>query len=308
MTDDLWRNRLGASLMSDPTIPRKPEGLLGLGAISAGLLGESAPPPPLTGCHALGTPELPRMNALAGNLFDHGFRDTPMKPGAMTANVFAPGWSATATPAPAPPRRAPRRHVFFSFHFQADINRVNIVRNSWRIRPEDRVPGFFDRSLWEEKKLTDIGALKRMICAGLKGTSVTCVLAGEFTWARPWVRYEIAESVAQGNGLLTVDIDELRCLRTRAACDMGLNPLDHMGVYQADDGRAYVCELTERGWVQYDRLTDPVTWPAYLPNRGTVNDAHPLSLGTRRYAYRSDKGYTNLTRWVREAAQAARRR
>lgn len=309
MSDEFWRNPLLAGLMADPTIPKKPEGLLGLGAISAGLLGDPPPPPPLTGLLALGAHEMTRrtdwpVNALTG--LPWGVPTTA--PGAMTGNIFAPGSPYLPTPAPAPPRPAPRRHVFFSFHFQADIHRVNIVRNSWRIRPEDHVPGFFDRSLWERKKRTDIGALKRMIRVGLKGTSVTCVLAGEFTWARPWVRYEIAESVAQGNGLLTVDIDELRCLRTRAPCNMGPNPLDHMGVYRAEDGRAYICERTERGWAQYDRLTDAVTWPAYLPDRGTVNDPHALSLGTGRYAYRSEKGYTNLTRWVRDAAQAARRR
>lgn len=308
MTDDLWRSRLVASLMTHPTIQRKPDGLLGLGAISASLLGDSSPSPPLAGLLALGIPELPRINALSRSLLDHEHGDIPLKPGPMTGNVSPLGWPTIPAPAPAPPRPAPRRHVFFSFHFQADIHRVNIVRNSWRIRPEDHVPGFFDRSLWERKKRTDIGALKRMIRVGLKGTSVTCVLAGEFTWTRPWVRYEIAESVALGNGLLTVDIDELRCVRTRAACNMGPNPLDYMGVYRADDGRAYVCELTDRGWVQYDRLTDAVTWPAYLPDRGTVNDAHPLSLGTQRYAYRSEQGYVNLTRWVREAAQTARRR
>lgn len=309
MTDDLWRNRLLASLLDDPTTPKKSEGLFGLGALPAGLFGESPPSPPLNGLMALGAYGIERFTGTPTNALTRALWDIPMKsPGGMTDNIFAPGWPVAPTPAPAPPRPAPRRHVFFSFHFQADIHRVNIVRNSWRIRPEDHVPGFFDRSLWERKKRTDIGALKRMIRVGLKGTSVTCVLAGEFTWARPWVRYEIAESVAQGNGLLTVDIDELRCLRTRSPCDMGPNPLDHMGVYRADDGRAYVCELTERGWVQYDRFTDPVTWPAYMPDRGTVSDAHPLSLGTGRYAYRSEGGYTHLTRWVREAAQAARRR
>lgn len=297
MNDNPWRNRLVAGLMADPTVPKKQEGFLGLGGMSTGLLGEG--PPPLTGLMALGAQELARINALSGNLYD---------PRAITGNVFARAWPAAPTPAVEPPRPAPRRHVFFSFHFQADIHRVNIVRNSWRIRPEDRVPGFFDRSLWERNKKTDIGALKCMIRAGLKGTSVTCVLAGEFTWARPWVRYEIAESVAQGNGLLTVDIDELRCMRTRAPCAMGVNPLEYMGVYRAEDGRAYVCERTDHGWVRYHRLTDAVTWPAYLPDRGTVNDAHALSLGTQRYAYRSGKGYVNLTRWVREAAQAARRK
>lgn len=305
MTNDAPLNQLIAALLKDPSIPRKPGGLLRPGARFTGLLGENAPTPPLTGLLALGLPDLPRLNALSADPFDRAYRDSLIRPNALAGNMSTPSWPAVPASSPRP---APRRHVFFSFHFQADIHRVNIVRNSWRIRPEDHVPGFFDRSLWERKKRTDISALKRMIRAGLKGTSVTCVLAGEFTWARPWVRYEIAESVSQGNGLLTVDIDELRCMRTRAPCDMGPNPLDHMGLYRGADGHAYVCELTDRGWVQYDRLTDPVAWPAYLPDRGTANDAHPLSLGAARYAYRSEKGYLNLSRWVGEAAQAARRR
>lgn len=305
MTDDPWRNSLLASLLSDPS-PPKPEGLFGLGLLSANLFRDAQTAPQPAGLMDLGA----YVNSLTGaptNALSRGFFGipTPAAP-AMASNALTSTWPTV--PAPAPQRPGPRRHVFFSFHFQTDIHRVNIVRNSWRIRPEDHVPGFFDRSLWERKKRTDVHSLKRMIRAGLRGTSVTCVLAGQFTWARPWVRYEIAESIAQGNGLLTVDIDELRCMRTRAACDMGPNPLDHMGVYWATDGRAYVCELTDSGWVQYDRLTDPVTWPAYLPDRGAINDPHPLSLGTRRYAYRSEGGYTNLTRWVREAAQAARRR
>jgi hypothetical protein len=293
MTDDL--NRLIASLLN-PTPPKQND-LSGL----ARFLSEDSSP---LGSRAGG------VGPLVGSPVNHlarGLVGVPTKPtSAIIGNHFLNALAPTI-PEP-PPRPAPRRHVFFSFHFQADIGRVNIVRNSWRIRPEDKVPGFFDRSLWEQKKRTDKGALKRMIKDGLKGTSVTCVLAGEFTWERPWVRYELAESVFQGNGLLTVDIDELRCLRTKMPCSMGRNPLDYMGVYRADDGRAYVCELTEGGWVQYGLLTDPVAWPAYLHDSGKLNVAQPLSVGTRRYAYRSDGGYKNLMRWVWEAARAARRK
>lgn len=305
MTHDPWRNSLLASFLSHQH-PPKPEGLFGLGSLSSNLFGDTPTAPQPNGLMGLAA-YVDSLTATPTNPLARGLFDIPTTaPREMAGNALISAWPTV--PVPSPPRPAPRRHVFFSFHFQADIHRVNIVRNSWRIRPEDHVPGFFDRSLWERKKRTDTDSLKRMIRAGLKGTSVTCVLAGQFTWTRPWVRYEIAESIAQGNGLLTVEIDELRCMRTREPCDIGPNPLDYMGVYRATDGRVHVCELTQRGWVQYKLLTDPVTWPAYLPDRGTYNDPHPLSLGTRRYAYRSDRGYTNLTGWVREAAQAARRR
>lgn len=281
----------------------RPTSLL-VNALAEALRTNSPPPPaPTIGlfgstlARALRTRDFPHQGTdLANALLGIG---SPIPP--------VPVANALSFPKPTT-RPSPRRHVFFSFHFQADIHRVNIVRNSWRIRPEDHVPGFFDRSLWEQAKRTDETALKRLIRRGLKGTSVTCILAGEHTWERPWVRYEIAESVLQGNGLVTVDVDELRCMRTRMSCAPGLNPLDYMGVYRADNGRAYVCELTERGWVQYARLSEAVNWPTHIPDRGTLNDAHPLSLGTRRYAYRSERGYVNLSQWVREAALAARRK
>ena len=52
--------------------------------------------------------------------------------------------------------------------------------------------------------------IERMINGNLKNTSVTVVLIGEHTAERPWVRYEIKQSIAQNNGLLGIYIHHLK--------------------------------------------------------------------------------------------------
>src|SRR5258708_5009781 len=101
------------------------------------------------------------------------------------------------------------RKVFFSFHYQRDLWRVNVVRNSGVI---DGVAaaGFHDESLWEEAKKRGDDAVKRLINDGLKGTSVTAVLIGAETAKRRYVLYEIEKSIALGNGILGVRINNIK--------------------------------------------------------------------------------------------------
>ena len=49
-----------------------------------------------------------------------------------------------------------KRRVFFSFHYQNDIWRVNQVRQSWRYNHEytRETEGFFDGSIWESSRRT----------------------------------------------------------------------------------------------------------------------------------------------------------
>jgi hypothetical protein len=101
------------------------------------------------------------------------------------------------------------RRVFFSFHYQQDLWRVNVVRNSGLIEGV-AAAGFHDASLWEETKRRGDDAVRRLIDNGLKGTSVTVVLIGEQTASRRYVTYEIDKSVAEGNGLLGIYIDNIK--------------------------------------------------------------------------------------------------
>jgi MTH538 TIR-like domain (DUF1863) len=101
------------------------------------------------------------------------------------------------------------RRVFFSFHYQRDLWRANIVRNSATVEGV-AAAGFSDASLWEEAKRKGDAAIKRLIDNGLSGTSVTVVLIGAETANRKYVTYEIERSVSRGNGLLGVRIHDLK--------------------------------------------------------------------------------------------------
>jgi len=101
------------------------------------------------------------------------------------------------------------RKVFFSFHYQRDLWRVNVVRNSGAIEGV-AAAGFHDVSLWEEARKKGEDAVKRLINDGLTGTSVTAVLIGAETANRKYVSYEIERSIARGNGILGVRINNIK--------------------------------------------------------------------------------------------------
>lgn len=103
------------------------------------------------------------------------------------------------------------RHVFFSFHYQRDIWRANVVRNSGVVIGESAA-GFRDASLWEEAKKKGDVAIKKMINDGMIGSTVTAVLIGAETASRRYVNYEIDKSIERNNGLLGLRIHHIKDL------------------------------------------------------------------------------------------------
>src|SRR5215470_8202461 len=95
------------------------------------------------------------------------------------------------------------RRVFFSFHYDRDVYRANQVRMA-NVVQGPAVAGFFDHSEYEEAKKYGDAAIRRMILKHLDNTSVTVVLIGTLTATRPWVRFEIDESIKRKNGLLGI--------------------------------------------------------------------------------------------------------
>ncbi len=250
---------------------------LTMSQIADALYGNSAPPPTLTaGASQIG--------GLFGSTRPHG------------TTLLSEAMAATR-----------KRRVFFSFHFQRDINRVNVVRNSWRFRPEDgtQPADWFDHSIWEEAKRTGPAALKRLIHGGMERSSVTCVLAGYETWSRPWVRYEIAYGLARGNGLLTVYIDGVPCMKN-SVCPRGPNPLDQMGLSLDEQGQARIWEYAQGGWRRYPLYADAVAWPTWLP-RTQYGYISVLGRAAASYDYQRGNGYANLSSWADAAAQQAGR-
>ena len=115
------------------------------------------------------------------------------------------------------------RRTFFSFNYQRDIFRVNIVRNSNMIEGA-AAAGWHDGSLWEKAKITGPDAVRRLIDSGLQNTSATVVCIGAQTANRRWINYEIDKSVERGNKLLGLRIHALRAPPTNMADAPGATP------------------------------------------------------------------------------------
>jgi hypothetical protein len=190
------------------------------------------------------------------------------------------------------------RRVFFSFHYQRDIWRVNQVRNAEVVLKRQKVVPFYDASIWEESEKHGSRAVRRLIDNGLKNTSVTCVLIGRETASRWWVLYEIAASLRRGNGLLGVRIHGLKDKDGRTDAP-GVNPFSH---------------LYERGGELY-HVTSPFSArricyegePLQRCDLTGLNFLLSSSLASRVrvYDWGNDGGYERFPEWV-EAAYEGR--
>ena len=202
------------------------------------------------------------------------------------------------------------RRVFFSFHYDNDLRRVDTVRDSWSNRVSlanryDNVSrGVFDASIHEKSKREHDESLKQLIRDNMKNTSVTCILAGSKTYSRPWVRYEIAQSVIHGNALLVVYIHEL-ANSFGMTSTAGPNPLDCIGVHRSADNRILFVERewTSGRWTYYSDYTIAVVLPK-LWAAPIVGQIIPLSSYATCYSYISNDGNNNFANWVHEAADA----
>ncbi|MCU1572255.1 MAG: TIR-like protein [Micrococcaceae bacterium] len=146
------------------------------------------------------------------------------------------------------------RQVFFSFHYDRYISRVNIVRNSGFLQPET---GFIDHSLWEETKTKGDAALKALIDDGLKGASVTAVLIGAQTAKRKWVEYEIENSWNSGKGLLGIRIHQLKDF-TGKTDTFGTDPFAHFST--KNNGGSLTDQVKIYDWVADDGYKHLSTW------------------------------------------------
>lgn len=159
------------------------------------------------------------------------------------------------------------RNVFYSFHYKNDINRVMVVRNRWVTQGGQTISGVIDHADFEKIKRQGDNAVHKWIDDQLQGTSVTVVLIGSETLTRPFVQYEICESINRGNAIIGVFINEITDMISRLKSSR-CNIHTIIGYYQNN-------------------------LPIYFDN---VCD------GT--YDYILDDGYSNLRSWVEKAAKA----
>ena len=111
--------------------------------------------------------------------------------------------------------------------------------------------------------------IEKWIDNQLSGTSVTVVLIGAKTYDRPWVRHEIKRSYELGKGILGIYIHNVKD-PNMGTDTKGRNPLDRWSL--------------KRGGVDV-----------------------PFSRIYKTYDWVTDNGYTNLSKWIEDAAKAAGR-
>jgi len=128
------------------------------------------------------------------------------------------------------------RKVFFSFKYD-DVHRAMNVRNSNVIGGVMK-SGFIDKADFEKVEREGDKAIQTWIDNQLSGTSVTVVLVGANTHRSKWVRYEIEQSIARGNGLLTIDISKIADMQgnTTDCCSLRASGYKHY-LWNKDDGR-----------------------------------------------------------------------
>lgn len=199
------------------------------------------------------------------------------------------------------------RRTFFSFHYQPDVWRAWNVRNSWVVNTNEQISnGFFDSSVFEASKKESADTLKRFLREGLDNTSVTCVLAGNQTWSRRWVRYEIARSILKKNGILTVYIHGVKNKDSETA-EKGADPLAQMGVYKAENGNIYFAEWKEEKWEKYEDYTLAIPAADLWFQAPTSTDVVQLSNYCMSYDYTEQNGAENIGGWIETAAGLAGR-
>ena len=158
------------------------------------------------------------------------------------------------------------RRVFFSFHYDNDISRSMIVRNSWVMQGKTAA-GFIDKAAFEQVKRRGNSAVHQWIDQQLEGTSVTVVLIGSETLTRPFVQYEICKSIERGNAIIGIHIHNITDMNTGRTSNKG-NPHTVIGHYN-NGVPAY-----------FDEICDGI------------------------YDYCVDKGFSNMGTWIESAAAA----
>ena len=165
------------------------------------------------------------------------------------------------------------RRVFFSFHYQQDLERAIQVRDSWRSSGEANM--FLDPDSWEAIERQGPDAIEGWIARQMDDTSVTVVLIGEHTANRRYVKFEIEKSLNEGKGLFGIYIDGIRDSKGQTSARGG-NPLD-----------GFTAGIPER---------------IFGPLRGWLI-ARRMDSVFRTYDWVRDGGEGHLAEWVEEAAR-----
>lgn len=117
------------------------------------------------------------------------------------------------------------KKVFYSFHFDNDVMRVQQIRNIGAI--EDNKP--VSANEWETVRRESNFAIEKWIDGNMKYRNCVIVLVGAETSGRKWVKHEIKKAWKEGRGLVGIYIHNLKCPRNGYG-RQGTNPFDQFTI------------------------------------------------------------------------------
>ncbi|MET8031771.1 TIR domain-containing protein [Streptomyces sp. NPDC005345] len=98
--------------------------------------------------------------------------------------------------------------VFYSFHYEQDVHRVQLVRNINALEGQS----LLNSQEWEQVRRRGDQAIQNWIHDQMAYKKAVIVLIGKHTASRPWVIYEIEKAWADKKPLLGVRIHGLSSL------------------------------------------------------------------------------------------------
>lgn len=148
------------------------------------------------------------------------------------------------------------KRVFYSFHFDNDVMRVQLIRNIGSL--EDNKPVTINE--WEEVRRGKDPAIKKWIDDNMKYRQCVVVLIGEETAYRPWVQYEIEKAWNDGKGVVGIYIHNLNCAnKTRrtgsGTCSQGPNPFAQFNVKGVPLSNIVKC-YNPSSWNAYNEISN----------------------------------------------------
>jgi hypothetical protein len=139
-----------------------------------------------------------------------------------------------------------REPVFYSFHFDNDVFRVQQIRNMGVI--EENTP--VSPNDWEQIRRKGDASIQKWIDDNMAYRRCVVVLVGSETASRRWVQYEIKKAYDSGKGLFGVYIHNLKDPRNGTA-RQGSNPFDGFTISNGQQKLSTVIPCYDPGYDAY---------------------------------------------------------
>jgi len=132
--------------------------------------------------------------------------------------------------------------VFYSFHYQRDVNRVQLIRNIGKIEGQT----LLNAQEWETVRARGSSAIAEWIDSQMKYKTAVVVLVGNETASRPWVQYEINKAWREKKPLLGIRIHGISSMGS--VDDAGPDPFTNISGYEGVNPGLPIFDPTAVNW------------------------------------------------------------